>query len=352
MNRSASVSKPELVTVRPDQDPALFLAAVEAYGAARLTAGEKPLSVSKATNTLKKIAREVGGPIWSSEDIEARAVRRIKSGIRVNTRRYEQITVEQFCDFLLDPRYSWAQRFRETYEAFPIQPIHDGNRTQHVEPDENEQHVRCVTTDELRALFAHCDSEARNAVSPRSRRIALRDSAMFKFAAGYGLRVMEVADARLSACAPAEGYGNFGSIRIFGKSKKFGTKRPRTVYTIGHYRWVSDVLRHHVDHIMPLFTNGDGDRLFVNEDGRELDPRYISRRFSQLRDAAGLPKAVTAHGMRRLWATTLALAGVEGWYISNQLGHESPATTQSYILIPQDFIVKTVRRHQESLLTL
>ena len=352
---SRLVAATSLSAVAPEPDPAVFVASVEAYANMMLHAGVKPASATKAEYVLRKLAREVGSPIWSSEQVEARAVDRLKLGIRQNTRRYEQITVEKFCDFLLDPNRDWAQRYLAAYGALPVQPITEANRIRHVEEDESEEHVRCVTWNELRAFFAQCDSEARNASSARSRRIALRDGSMYKVGAAYGMRDLEMSDCRLSECAPGGDrvtYGRFGSIRVFGKSKKYGTKRPRTIFTIGQFGWVAKVLENHVANVMPLFTNGDGDQLFVNENGGPLDPHYVSRRFSNIRDAAGLPKAVTSHGMRRLWATTLSLAGIDGWYISDQMGHESAATTARYVRVPADFIDRAVRRHQGELLTL
>jgi site-specific recombinase XerD len=162
-----------------------------------------------------------------------------------------------------------------------------------------------------------------------------------------------MADCRLSACAPAGDrvtFRDFGSIRVFGKSKSYGPARPRTVYAIGLFKWLADVLDYHQAHVMPLFTNGDGDRMFTTEDGSPLDPAYVSKRFKEIRQDAGLPEAVTAHGMRRLYATTCVLHGLSGWFVSQQLGHESITTTQQYIKVPDDFVDRTVRTHQKEIM--
>jgi integrase/recombinase XerC len=108
------------------------------------------------------------------------------------------------------------------------------------------------------------------------------------------------------------------------------------------------VLDHHAKHIMPLFARGDGndDLLFRKEDGDAIDKHYISYRFSQYREAAGLSAKCTPHGLRRMYATQLALAQVDIYFIMSQLGHSSIAVTMRYIKLPRDFIARMVREAQ------
>jgi site-specific recombinase XerD len=68
--------------------------------------------------------------------------------------------------------------------------------------------------------------------------------------------------------------------------------------------------------------------VFADEIGDPLDPSTISATFGRLVRATGLPR-ITLHGARHSFATVALEAGVDVLYVSEILGHASPATTQS-----------------------
>jgi len=72
-------------------------------------------------------------------------------------------------------------------------------------------------------------------------------------------------------------------------------------------------------------------RLFTDELGRDLKPDSVTRGMERLVRMAGLPK-LTPHGLRHKFATVGLEAGVDVVYISELLGHASPAVTMSVYL--------------------
>ncbi|GAA3736270.1 hypothetical protein GCM10022239_10210 [Leifsonia bigeumensis] len=70
----------------------------------------------------------------------------------------------------------------------------------------------------------------------------------------------------------------------------------------------------------------DSGRVFTDEDGRELKPRYVTRYFDTYALKAGLPK-IRFHDLRHLHASLLISAGVPLAVVSKRLGHSTIAVT-------------------------
>ena len=340
------------LTIVRNPEPSPFDSALAAFASNAVTANWKPKSISKALGTLKQLEKRIG-PIWTPTAYSHYQQERAQAGITIGTRRADQAVIDQFVRMLLDRRDDWSDRFLETYGSRPLSPISDLNRLGHIDEDESILRVRPVTFAEFRAVCSRLAFLARNASSARERRTALRDGGAVASQAAFGLRSMEVCGMRLSGCNPhgkIAKFGNFGAIDVIGKSKPKGEPRPRTVYATGYFDFVIRILQNHVEKVMPLFRNADGDSLFVDEAGIQITSEYHSWRFSRICKDTGLSKAVTSHGLRRMHATTLAIAGVDLWFIKDQLGHENIATTQRYIHIPTDFQDRQIRRHQDRML--
>jgi len=305
-------------------------------------------------NTLRRIRRDLGDD-WSSERWNIRAARRANE-IGLSLRRQEQTAAERFCNYVrLEP--SLYRRFQEQTGFPPPQPITNDNRLMHQAGEDLMSPVRAMTFEEVRAFFGYFESVAKNASSIRERRTAARHQALFKTILAYGTRANEAANAKLSDCMrstadPENTYGDFGSLSVDGKAKMFGPPRRRTIYTVGQFGWIASVLEHHRDVVMPLFTRNDGDYLFVTEDGHPLDPQNVSTTFRRACDTIGIQKknGPTTHSLRRLYATTLAITGVDPFFISRQLGHTGWSTTQIYVKLPPDYVHRQLRALQERML--
>jgi integrase len=66
--------------------------------------------------------------------------------------------------------------------------------------------------------------------------------------------------------------------------------------------------------------------LFCREDGLELDPDWVSKRFERLARAASLP-AIRLHDLRHTHATLALQAGIHPKVVSERLGHSTVSMT-------------------------
>jgi site-specific recombinase XerD len=83
----------------------------------------------------------------------------------------------------------------------------------------------------------------------------------------------------------------------------------------------------------------------TREPGQPLDPSQVRRLLPKLARRAGIDKRVHPHGLRHSHATSLAADGVPLPVIAGQLGHESTATTDTYLAkIDPSERIKAIRR--------
>ena len=75
----------------------------------------------------------------------------------------------------------------------------------------------------------------------------------------------------------------------------------------------------------PVDGSGGG-LVFTDEVGRPLPPAWVSRRFTALAKAAGLPR-IRLHDLRHTAATLLLRAGTPAHVVAQRLGHASPSIT-------------------------
>lgn len=85
---------------------------------------------------------------------------------------------------------------------------------------------------------------------------------------------------------------------------------------------------------------GDDVPLICTDSGKPVLSCYVRALLPKLAKRAGIAKRVHAHGMRHTHACELAAEGVELRVISQQLGHSSVGTTDTYLrhLHPQAVI--------------
>jgi integrase/recombinase XerD len=122
-----------------------------------------------------------------------------------------------------------------------------------------------------------------------------------------GLRCMEM-------CAVTTDDINHGTLRIFGKGRKY-----RTVP-------IGPVLAEELDGTKP-------GHLLVGARGKPLDPRVLTQMQRPAWDALGLGKHITLHSFRHWFATSLIESGADIRVVQELLGHASVATTQGYTAV-------------------
>ncbi len=153
--------------------------------------------------------------------------------------------------------------------------------------------------------------------------LALRDRAIVETAYAAGLRISELAGARLGSLDLKR-----GEIRVIGKGRK------ERVGLLG--RPAREALSAYLANGRPILV-GRADpsadppaEVFLNHRGRALGTRGLRLRLDGLRARAGLPLGVSPHTLRHSFATHLLDGGADLRVVQELLGHESLATTQIY----------------------
>ena len=176
-----------------------------------------------------------------------------------------------------------------------------------------------------------------SAGAPLRRALALRDVALVETAYAAGLRISELAGARLGALDLAR-----GEIRVVGKGRKerIGLLGRPARSALGAYL---------VDGRPVLLARaGEGSRptdaLFINHRGAPLGARGIRYRLHRAALRAGLPDDASPHTLRHSFATHLLDGGADLRVVQELLGHADLATTQIYTHVAPGRLRSVYRR--------
>ena len=162
-----------------------------------------------------------------------------------------------------------------------------------------------------------------NAAATRLRHsLALRDVALVETAYAAGLRISELAGARLGSVDLAR-----GEVRVAGKGRK------ERIGLLG--RPARAALAEYIAAARPALaerrpSGRPSDALFLNHRGDPLGVRGIRYRLRRAAELAGLPEDATPHTLRHSFATHLLDGGADLRVVQELLGHADLATTQVY----------------------
>jgi site-specific recombinase XerD len=154
----------------------------------------------------------------------------------------------------------------------------------------------------------------------RSRALVLRDRAIVETAYAAGLRISEMAAARVVDLDLRR-----GELRVVGKGRK-----ARVGLLGGPAR---DALAAYLDEGRPRLIAARGDdpgTLFLNATGGPLGVRGMRYRIDRLVHLSGLPDGASPHTLRHSFASHMLEGGADLRVVQELLGHESLATTQVY----------------------
>jgi site-specific recombinase XerD len=151
------------------------------------------------------------------------------------------------------------------------------------------------------------------------RALALRDLALVETAYAAGLRISELAAARLADLDLAR-----GELRVLGKGRK-----ERVTLLGGPAR---AALQAYLAEGRPALLNGASDPgvVFLNSRGAPLGVRGLRYRLDRLLQRAGAPTGASPHTLRHSFASHLLEGGADLRVVQELLGHESLGTTQIY----------------------
>ncbi len=93
----------------------------------------------------------------------------------------------------------------------------------------------------------------------------------------------------------------------------------------------------------PILRPADHPALWVGERLTRVSARYLERRFSWLRAAAGLDEALTLHCLRHSYLTHLVEFGYPERFVQEQVGHAYASTTAIYTSVSNDCKNKTLQ---------
>ena len=193
---------------------------------------------------------------------------------------------------------------------------------------------KVLEVDQIERLLEAIDADERRADDGLGRdpglatALALRDRALVEVAYAAGLRISELAAARLSSVELGR-----GEIRVLGKGRK------ERIGLLG--RPAIAALEAYLDEARPILAarrrergmrdpGEDSDAIFLNHEGAPLGVRGLRYRIDRLCRLAGLPEGVSPHTLRHSFATHLLDGGADLRVVQELLGHESLATTQVY----------------------
>jgi integrase/recombinase XerD len=159
----------------------------------------------------------------------------------------------------------------------------------------------------------------------------LRDRAMIELLYASGLRISELANARLENFHPDEGV-----IRVIGKGKK-----TRMVPVGGK---ACEAIAVYLSAERPkMVKRRTGNEIFLSERGTKLTTTRIWQIVKEKARMAGLKKNIYPHLLRHSFATHLLSNGADLRIIQEMLGHADISTTQVYTHVDQQRL-KAVHR--------
>ncbi len=284
---------------------------------------------------------------WAPADVEEWSAEMVGRGLTHATLRNYQQVVAQFCDYLVDRRYGWAEVCDRHFGSHPVQVFHEWNTAAHRSEGEGRPGNRPLSREELQRFFDHCDQRVA-AVAGGGRKgwlAAFRDAVLFKVVYAWGLRRREVAMLDIADFSPnpsAAEFGRYGALAVrYGKAVKGSPPRRRTVLTT--MGWAAEAAAEWVEEIRPAYRSA-GAMVWPTERGRRIGVEQLNARFAAYRDAVGLGHELGPHCLRHSYATHLLESGFDHLFVQQQLGHAWGSTTALYTRVGGDYANRALRR--------
>jgi len=98
-----------------------------------------------------------------------------------------------------------------------------------------------------------------------------------------------------------------------------------------------------VREVRPAFGALEHPAVFLTDRGTRISIAYITQRFAEIREEAGLDEMLTPHCLRHSYVTHLAESGWAAKFLQDQVGHSHAATTAIYMSVSDDYKDRIVR---------
>ncbi len=157
--------------------------------------------------------------------------------------------------------------------------------------------------------------------SSARRPLALRDVAIIETAYAGGLRISELAAARLADLDLGR-----GELRVLGK----GRKERVTLLGGPAKEALNAYLAEGRPELLAKGKSAESGVVFLNNNGAPLGVRGLRYRLERLMLAAGMPEGTSVHTLRHSFASHLLEGGADLRVVQELLGHASLGTTQVY----------------------
>ena len=179
-------------------------------------------------------------------------------------------------------------------------------------PKFNSNLPRPLSHNQVRKIF-------KNIVENKQKWVGMRDLSIILLMWGYGLRISEVLNLKLSDLQSND-------LSIFGKGKK--------TRLIPIAEEVCMFLKQMIKKCP--FEFDENNFIFVGIRGKKLKAEIIQKEIRRLRNSFMLPDNTTPHSLRHTFATELLENMVDLRVIQEILGHSSLSTTQKYTKVSSD----------------
>lgn len=107
--------------------------------------------------------------------------------------------------------------------------------------------------------------------------------------------------------------------------------------TLPEFDWVVEGLDYYLTEVREKFHPEGNAALWPTERGTRVGEKYFNRRFTELRDEAGLSGILTPHSLRHSYVTHLVEFGYSEQFIQIQVGHVYASTTAIYTSVSDDY---------------
>ena len=338
--------------VRPlHLEDAVWEAVLEGWTAQQVARYFKPKTIQANLQAARSLVAFTGRRPWDwhAEDVDRyfAALLSEPRALRPVTVRGYQARLRGLMGYLVDERYPWVAICRQEFGRVPVQLFDDRYGLAHLTGYEGDPRRRPLTVDELEAFFACLDARItrRRGLGRKGELSVWRDQALFKVMFAWGLRraetaSLDVVDFRAHAALPQ--FGQFAALHVrYGKAMPGGPPRRRTVLTV--FDWAVEVVEQYLTEVRPALRPQNAPAVFVTERATRMAPGWITDRFAEVRDDAGLPSELTPHCLRHSYVTHLAELGYADRFIQDQVGHSHAATTAIYLSVSDDFKDRMVR---------